>query len=56
MLLFYVDGMLLIDTNVESIAKLKAKLHSTFIIKDLGEARFFLSLEICCISQGILLN
>ncbi|KAL0462665.1 UNVERIFIED_CONTAM: Retrovirus-related Pol polyprotein from transposon RE1 [Sesamum latifolium] len=52
-LLVYVDDILLTTPTVHLIQSLKEFLHSLFTIKDLGEARYFLSLEIARSSDGL---
>ena len=55
-ILVYVDDLLITGTNVDGIITIKAALHSAFTIKDLGLARYFLSLEMARSSQGTFLN
>ena len=43
-------------TNPSTIASLKAHLHSTFSIKDLGSLHFFLGMEANYSSRGIILT
>ena len=38
-LLLYVDGMLIIESNVHKIHVLKIKLANSFVMKDLGVAK-----------------
>jgi len=45
-LLLYVDGMLIASKNRSAIDKLKKDLSSEFDMKDLGEAKKVLSMEI----------
>lgn len=54
--LSYIDDLLLAESNPYSIDILKANLHSAFTIKYLGEGRFYLDVEICRTTSGILLN
>lgn len=54
--LFYVDDILLTGPSMDAIVALKHKLDLDFTIKDLGKARFFLGLELCCNLEGILLH
>jgi hypothetical protein len=42
----YVDDMLFIGNNMDTIKEVKKKLSSKFIMKDLGEAKFILGMEI----------
>jgi hypothetical protein len=55
-LLIYVDDIVLAGNNIEDINSIKAFLHSKFRIKDLGELKFFLGLEIARSTKGISLN
>lgn len=55
-LLVYVDDVLVCGPSLELIADLKKFLHSTFTIKDLGEAKYFLGMEIIRGRDGIALN
>ncbi|KAL2228641.1 UNVERIFIED_CONTAM: Retrovirus-related Pol polyprotein from transposon RE2 [Sesamum indicum] len=52
-LLVYVDDMLVMASSLASIESVKQYLHSLFTIKDLGDARYFLGLEIGRNSDGI---
>ena len=52
----YVDDILLTGNNVSLIDTLKAALHSAFSIKDLGEAKYYLGLEVSRSSDGIMLS
>ncbi|XP_021737600.1 uncharacterized protein LOC110704130 [Chenopodium quinoa] len=52
----YVDDIILTRDNVAVIQDLKAHLHNVFNIKDLGELHFFLGIEVCHVSQGIILS
>lgn len=42
----YVDDILIFSKNLETKIKLKSYLHSTFQMKDMGEARFVLGIQI----------
>ncbi|KAL2227998.1 UNVERIFIED_CONTAM: Retrovirus-related Pol polyprotein from transposon RE1 [Sesamum indicum] len=55
-LLVYVDDVLLAGPCQDTIIDIKDYLHNLFTIKDLGEARFFLGLEICRSSEGIMIS
>lgn len=55
-LLLYVDDVLLAGNDMTEIQLVKDSLHAKFRIKDLGEAKYFLGLEIARSSAGIVLN
>lgn len=55
-LLVYVDDIVLAGTSMEEIKSVKLFLDQQFKIKDLGQLRFFLGLEIARSSSGIFLN
>ncbi|XP_021742804.1 uncharacterized protein LOC110708891 [Chenopodium quinoa] len=52
----YVDDIILTGNDTAGILDLKAHLHQVFSIKDLGKLNFFLGIEVCHISQGIILT
>lgn len=52
----YVDDMTITGDNPQLISQLKAHLHATFSIKDLGRLHFFLGLEASYSDQGIILT
>lgn len=52
-LLVYVDDMLIASPSLESVTKVKESLGSLFDLHDLGEAKFFLGMEII---RGVDLN
>ncbi|KAL2246506.1 UNVERIFIED_CONTAM: Retrovirus-related Pol polyprotein from transposon RE2 [Sesamum indicum] len=54
-LLVYVDNILLVGTDIAELQKVKNYLHRLFTIKDIGQARYFLGLEIARSSDGIFL-
>ncbi|KAL2243773.1 UNVERIFIED_CONTAM: Retrovirus-related Pol polyprotein from transposon TNT 1-94 [Sesamum indicum] len=54
-LLVYVDDIVVTAPSLELIQSVKTYLHSLFTIKDLGDARYFLGLEIACNSDGLYL-
>ncbi|XP_074317900.1 uncharacterized protein LOC141653934 [Silene latifolia] len=54
--LVYVDDVLLTGESVQEIKQLKKALHDTFTIKDLGQVRYFLGLEIARNETGLLIN
>lgn len=51
--LVYVDDILIASDNDAAVLELQSLLRSEFKIKDLGQARFFLGLEIARSSEGI---
>jgi len=54
--LVYVDDLLITGNDALGITALKSHLHSTFTIKDLGLARYFLGIEIARSVAGTVLN
>lgn len=52
----YVDDILLTGDNISIINDLKAALHDEFSIKDLGEAKYYLGLEVAKNESGIFLS
>lgn len=56
MLLAYVDDLLITGNNKEEIARVKVLLNKQFTIKDLGEARYFLGIEIARSEKGTILH
>lgn len=55
-LLVYVDDVVLASSDVNQIQQIKDHLHSVFQIKDLGNLRFFLRLEVARNHKGIAVN
>ncbi|XP_062006043.1 uncharacterized mitochondrial protein AtMg00810-like [Rosa rugosa] len=55
-LLIYVDDILITGNNMESINDLKQFLHTRFRIKDLGDLKFFLGIEIARSKKGIYIS
>ncbi|CAL1362807.1 unnamed protein product [Linum trigynum] len=55
-LLLYVDDMIITGDDVTGIQKLKAGLHASFTLKELGSLSYFLGLEITRSQKGILLS
>ncbi|KAL0378846.1 UNVERIFIED_CONTAM: hypothetical protein Sradi_3190100 [Sesamum radiatum] len=54
-LLVYVDDILIAGPSMPDIQSVKSYLHNLFTIKDIGDARYFLGLEIARNSTGIYL-
>ncbi|KAL4362499.1 hypothetical protein GQ457_04G038710 [Hibiscus cannabinus] len=52
----YVDDIVLASPNLESISLVKTFLHDLFKIKDLGNLKFFLGLEVARSNKGINLS
>ncbi|XP_062005915.1 uncharacterized mitochondrial protein AtMg00810-like [Rosa rugosa] len=55
-LLIYVDDILITGNNLDSIRATKEFLHARFRIKDLGDLKFFLGIEIARSHKGIYLS
>lgn len=55
-ILVYVDDMVLTGNDLQAIERVKNILSSQFHMKDLGELRYYLGLEIARSSQGIFLS
>ena len=54
-LFVYVDDVLVASNNKDEIAKFKLLLDQRFKLKDLGDLRYFLGLEVARLDQGIAL-
>ena len=54
--LVYVDDFLIIGDDAPCISTLKQALNEALTIKDLGLARYSLSLEICRSEKGIMIS
>ncbi|KAL2241352.1 UNVERIFIED_CONTAM: Retrovirus-related Pol polyprotein from transposon RE1 [Sesamum indicum] len=52
-LLVYVDDILITGPSLDDISRVKQYLHSLFTIKDMGNARYFLGLEIARSTSGL---
>ena len=52
-LLIYVDDILITGNDVNAILTLKQFLHSRFRIKDLGNLKYFLGIEVSRSKKGI---
>lgn len=55
-ILIYVDDLLLTGNSLQLIQELKDSLHNKFKMKDLGDLKYFLGIEILRSKTGILLN
>lgn len=55
-LLVYVDDLLITRDNLEDIKKVKQNLHRIFSIKNLGNAQYFLGLEILRDENGMYIS
>ncbi|XP_070660467.1 uncharacterized mitochondrial protein AtMg00810-like [Malus domestica] len=54
--LIYVDDLIITGDNAYEIGALKASLHQTFAIKDLGKLKYFLGIEMATSQRGLFLN
>jgi Reverse transcriptase (RNA-dependent DNA polymerase) len=55
-LVIYVDDMIISENDEGEIALLKKKLGKEFEVKDLGQLRYFLGIEIARGAEGIVLS
>jgi transposase InsO family protein len=55
-ILVYVDDIIITGSNKEGMKGIKEHLHSVFDIKDLGEMKYFLGIEICRSKEGLFLS
>ena len=56
LLAIYVDDIVITSNDPLEILNIKAHLHATFSIKDLGNLNYFLGLEVHHIQNGIILH
>ncbi|XP_049386270.1 uncharacterized mitochondrial protein AtMg00810-like, partial [Solanum stenotomum] len=56
LVLVYVDDLLVTGSDLQEINRAKLELHKNFKMKDLGELRYFLGIEIARSSEGILIS
>ncbi|GKC04539.1 ribonuclease H-like domain-containing protein [Tanacetum coccineum] len=52
----YVDDIIITGNNISEIEKFKVFLKSKFMIKDLGELKYFLRIEVIDTDKGVFLN
>ena len=55
-ILVYVDNLMIIGNNQQLIEDAQKTLHSKLKVKDLGQLRYFLGIEVLTSEKGILLN
>lgn len=55
-ILIYVDDMLVIGNDLQAIQELKTLLNTQFHMKDLGDLRYFLGLEVARNEQGLFIS
>ncbi|CAN1791793.1 Retrovirus-related Pol polyprotein from transposon TNT 1-94, partial [Linum perenne] len=55
-LIVYVDDIIITGDDIEEIRKLKLKLATEFEIKDLGELRYFLGMEVARSKRGLVIS
>ncbi|KAE8705298.1 Mitogen-activated protein kinase kinase kinase YODA [Hibiscus syriacus] len=56
LLIVYVDDMIIADSDIEEIEKLKMNLAKEFETKDLGSMRYFLGMEVARSEEGLVIN
>jgi Reverse transcriptase (RNA-dependent DNA polymerase) len=56
MLTVYVDDMIVIGNDEKEIAQLNVRLGKKFEVKDLGQLKYFLKIEVACGTEGIVLS
>ncbi|KAJ9556664.1 hypothetical protein OSB04_011278 [Centaurea solstitialis] len=54
--LIYVDDVIIVGNNSEKIQEVKKSLHDKFSIKDLGELKYFIGIEVAKTSSGLVLS
>jgi uncharacterized protein (DUF2164 family) len=55
-LVVYVDDIVLTNNDLTEMKKIKASLATEFEIKDLGELRYFLGIEVAQSKKGVVLS
>lgn len=55
-LLVYVDDIVVVCSDLHAVNQIKASLHPEFKIKDLGDLRYFLGIEVARTQGGLLIN
>jgi Reverse transcriptase (RNA-dependent DNA polymerase) len=55
-LIMYVDDIVLTGNNLAEMKRLKASLVKEFKMKDLGELRYFLGIEVARSKKGVVLS
>ncbi|CAN1238082.1 Retrovirus-related Pol polyprotein from transposon RE1 [Linum grandiflorum] len=55
-LIVYVDDIIITGNDEEEITRLKKKLNEEFELKDLGEMKYFLGMEVARSSKGLLIS
>ena len=55
-ILLYVDDLVITGADLGEINRVKLQLATSFDMKDLGDLRYFLKIEVICTPEGILIN
>uniref|UniRef100_A0A251TBB6 Putative ribonuclease H-like domain, Reverse transcriptase, RNA-dependent DNA polymerase n=1 Tax=Helianthus annuus TaxID=4232 RepID=A0A251TBB6_HELAN len=55
-ILIYVDDVIIVGNNFAKIQEIKNCLHDRFSIKDLGQLKYFLGIEVARTSRGLVLS
>lgn len=55
-ILIYVDDVIVVGSNLEQIQQTKRRLDEAFGIKDLGQFKYFLGIEVAKIQEGLILS